>query len=50
MTIDKHSWVVIPAHNEEKRIGNVIDDVKRYCNNIIVVDDGSKDNTYEIAK
>ena len=42
--------VVIPAHNEEKNIREVILGVKKYANNIIIVDDGSKDNTYLIAK
>jgi len=41
---------VIPAFNEEKTIGKVLDDVKNYCDNIIVVDDGSVDRTFEIAK
>jgi len=43
-------YVIIAAYNEEKHIGNVINDVKKFCNNVIVVDDGSKDNTYDIAK
>ncbi|MEM4259840.1 MAG: glycosyltransferase family 2 protein [Candidatus Woesearchaeota archaeon] len=42
--------VIIPAYNEEKTIGNVISEVKRYVNNIIVVDDGSRDKTVEISK
>lgn len=41
---------VIPAFNEERRIGNVIKNVKKYVDKIIVVDDGSKDNTYIISK
>ena len=42
-------FVVIPAFNEEKYIGRVIEDVKKYTSNIIVVDDGSVDGTYEKA-
>lgn len=42
-------FVVIPAFNEEEHIAEVIDKTKKYVDNIIVVDDGSKDNTYEIA-
>ncbi len=42
-------FVVIPAHNEEEKIGEVLERIKEHSNNIIVVDDGSKDNTYEIA-
>ena len=43
-------WIVIPAFNEEKRIGNVIKETKKYAKNILVVDDGSKDNTSSVAK
>jgi len=50
MNLDKNVWVVIPAYNEGKRISSVIDDVKKYCKNIIVVDDGSKDRTSSISK
>ncbi len=43
-------WIVIPAHNEEKNISDVIRKTKNYSKNIAVVDDGSKDETYSIAK
>lgn len=42
---------VVPAYNEERRIGAVID-VLKHCalvNQIIVVSDGSTDNTAEVA-
>ena len=43
--------IVIPAYNEEKTISKVIFDLKNEnYNDIIVVDDGSKDNTYKIAE
>lgn len=42
-------FVVIPAHNESERILDVINKVKKYTNNIIVVDDGSTDNTFNIV-
>lgn len=43
--------VVIPVLNEEKAIGKVIDEVKHYgYNNILVVDGGSTDRTVKIAK
>jgi glycosyltransferase involved in cell wall biosynthesis len=48
--VDKNIWVVIPAYNESKHISEVIKKTKKYCKNIIVVDDGSKDNTSELAK
>lgn len=42
--------VIIPAYNEEKNIRQVISGVKKYTNNIIVIDDGSADRTSQIAK
>ncbi len=42
--------IVMPAFNEENMVGRVIKAVKkRGFNNIIVVDDGSKDNTTEVS-
>ena len=55
-TIDKHNELqpntneniiaVIPAYNESKGIKSLIETTKKYVNNIIVIDDGSKDDTY----
>ncbi|MFH1052997.1 MAG: glycosyltransferase family 2 protein [Candidatus Woesearchaeota archaeon] len=48
--------ISIPAYNEEKTIGPVIDNIKKVMDNtdyqykILVVDDGSKDNTKFIAE
>ena len=42
--------VIIPAYNEEKHIGEVVQGVKKYTENIIVIDDGSEDRTSEIAQ
>lgn len=43
--------IVIPAYNEEKFIGQVISNLQSAgYKNIIVVDDGSADNTKNIAK
>ena len=42
--------VIIPAYNEELTIGSVIKGLKKKgYNDIIVVDDGSSDKTFEIA-
>jgi dolichol-phosphate mannosyltransferase len=41
---------VIPAYNEGRRVGNVVADVKKYVDEIIVVDDGSTDDTADFAK
>lgn len=42
-------WVLIPARNEEKNIKNTVREVKKYTNNIIVVDSCSRDNTFKNA-
>ena len=44
------TFVVIPAYNEEKHIQKVIQETKKYVEDIIVIDDGSRDNTYNLAK
>ena len=43
------TWIVIPGYNESKHIKEVLQETKKYADNIVVVDDGSKDNTYDIA-
>lgn len=42
-------FIVIAAYNEEKKIGSVLRELKKSYKNIIVVDDGSKDNTYDVS-
>ncbi len=42
--------VIIPALNEEISIGSMVIKTKKYANHVIVVDDGSTDNTAEIAQ
>ena len=39
---------VIPVLNEEKAIEKVVSELENYCENIIIVNDGSTDNTKEI--
>ena len=45
-------YVIVPGHNEEKNIGDVIRKAKKFvaASNIIVVDDGSRDGTAETAR
>ncbi len=43
-------FIVIPAYNEEKRIGDVIYQVNKTKLPIIVVDDGSTDKTLEVLR
>ena len=44
------NYVIIPAYNEGNRIENVITKTRQYAENIIVVDDGSSDDTFQKAK
>jgi polyprenyl-phospho-N-acetylgalactosaminyl synthase len=44
-------WIVVPAYNEEKALEKTIKSLKSQgYNAIVVVDDCSKDHTYDIAK
>lgn len=44
-------YITIPMYNDEKMILNVIKDLNNAgYNNIVVVDDGSKDNGYNVVK
>ena len=48
---DKKIYIIIPAYNEATVIQSVINEVKSFgYENIIVVDDGSTDDTYNNAK
>ena len=42
--------VCIPAYNESKTIGDIVRKAKNYADEVIVYDDGSTDNTYDMAK
>ena len=50
MYAEKAIMVVVPAHNEEKLIGRVIETMPEYVDKIIVVDDCSTDNTCVVLK
>ncbi len=44
-------WIVIPAYNEATAIGNVVRDIRNAgFSNILVVDDGSRDTTFEASQ
>jgi len=42
--------VLVPAYNEGERIAAVVKDVLKVCPNVVVVDDGSPDNTADAAR
>ncbi len=50
MFLDRIIAVVIPAHNEERLVGKVIETMPDYVDQIVVVDDLSEDNTAEVVK
>ncbi|MBM3238165.1 glycosyltransferase family 2 protein [Candidatus Poribacteria bacterium] len=41
--------LLLPAYNEAKTIGRIISEARTYIESIIVIDDGSIDNTAQIA-
>jgi glycosyltransferase involved in cell wall biosynthesis len=47
---DKTVAVVVPAYNEEKLIGKVIETTPDYVDYLVIVDDLSKDKTVEVVK
>jgi glycosyltransferase involved in cell wall biosynthesis len=42
-------WIVVPAFNEASVIGDVIADVRSVFDHVVCVDDGSRDDTGDIA-
>ncbi|MCW5209564.1 glycosyltransferase, partial [Desulfobulbus sp. US1] len=50
MYLEKKIAVVIPAHNEEKLIGKVIETMPDYVDLIVVIDDRSQDQTVAIVQ
>ena len=49
MLKNKTVAVVVPAYNEEKQIGDVIESMPEFVDRIIVVNDNSKDKTKDIV-
>lgn len=50
LMLDGKIFIVIPAYNEEKNVVSVINSVKKYYENIIVVNDCSQDKTSLLAR
>ena len=42
--------IAIPVFNERKTVNQVLDKVKEYCPDIVVIDDGSTDGTQKILQ
>jgi polyprenyl-phospho-N-acetylgalactosaminyl synthase len=45
----RNVWIVVPAFNEAGMIGDVISDLRSVFPNVVCVDDGSRDDTGDIA-
>ena len=43
-------WLVIPAYNEQATLARVIEGVKKYVDQVVVVNDASTDTTAQVAK
>lgn len=48
--VRRRVFVVIPAYNEATSLGRVLHEVQACYPNVVVVDDGSVDKTFEIAR
>ena len=48
--VDMDIWVIIPAYNEEKMIGEVLEELSSRGLKLVIIDDGSTDRTYQIAR
>ncbi|WP_115726936.1 glycosyltransferase family 2 protein [Actinomyces culturomici] len=44
------TWVVVPLYNEASVVGDVVSEVRRVFPNVVCVDDGSRDDSAEVAE
>ena len=47
---DERYLIVIPAYNAERSVGGVVAEVKKVMDDVVVVDDGSRDRTGDVAR
>ena len=49
-SLEQDAWVVVPIFNEAEVIGPVIDNLTDYFAHVVCIDDGSSDNSAELAR
>jgi polyprenyl-phospho-N-acetylgalactosaminyl synthase len=47
--VDAATWILIPAYNEASRLDRTLASLTAYLPRVVVVDDGSRDNTSAVA-
>lgn len=47
---DREIWVIVPAYNEETILGEVLMELIKKGLKIVIIDDGSTDQTYKVAQ
>ncbi|HMO01972.1 MAG TPA: glycosyltransferase family 2 protein [Oligoflexia bacterium] len=50
MKLDSSIWIIIPAYNEALAIADVLSSFDRSDYSVVVVDDASRDGTYEVCE
>lgn len=50
LSLEQDAWVVVPVFNEAEVIGPVIDNLCEHFANVLCIDDGSSDNSAELAR
>jgi len=50
MVFMKKVVAIIPAYNEERRVGEIVRGARKHVDAVLVVDDGSSDRTAEVAE
>jgi glycosyltransferase involved in cell wall biosynthesis len=48
--MNNNVYILIPVYNEESKISEVVTGLKKYFNNVVVVNDGSTDSTIDVLK
>ena len=50
MYMDRRIAALVPAHNEADHVGGVIRTMPEFVDHIVVVDDGSQDDTASVVR